>query len=254
MYLILPEVSSGAGILLLSGVFVAQIAMDVYNTPIPYFGPCRQKCSCLKGQQKQYRRINSDPEISPVTVHQSHSMCSKAGVIIENKIVKVFALLLQLAGIIGFSALWSKLSMDTRYKSLRPIIGYPIVIIVLSIIWTNLFQEYIAQPRKSEEDLVQDSEAKTRCTTVGENTDDDTKQCQSEAGQQFESSYSSQEYEFEAGDNIVTARFKSSGYNNMNLANINLYLLNEYHRHKFLGTSRILALHIILKNTYLLPG
>ena len=234
VYLILPEVSSGTGILLLSGVFVAQIAMDIYNTPILYFGPCHQKCSCLKGHQKEYRRI-----YSPVTVHQPHSMCSKAGIILENKIVKVFAFLLQLTGIIGFSALWSKLSMDTHYKSFWAIIGYPIVIIVLSIIWTNLFQEYIAQPRKSEEDWVQDSKAKTKCTNVGEDTDDDIKQRQSEAGQRFESTNSSQEYEFEAGDSIVTARFKSSRYNNMDLANTNLYLLNKYHRHKFLSTSRI---------------
>ena len=227
VYLILPEVSSGAGIVLLSGVFVAQIAMDIYNTPIPYFGPCCQKCSCLKRQRKEYRRIHSDPETSPVTVHQPHSMCSKVGIILENKIVKVFAFLLQLTGIIGFSALWSKLSMDTNYKSFWPTIGYPIVIIVLSIIWTNLFQEYIAQPRKSEEDQAQDSKARTRCTTIGEDTDDDLNQYQSEAGQQFESTNSSQEYEFEAGNNIVTARFKSSRYNNMDLANINLYILNK---------------------------
>ena len=105
VYLILPEVSSGVGILLLSGVFLAQIAMDIYETPIPHFDSYNRKCSCLSGQQRQYRRIPSDPEASPVVSvrvlnYQSHSVCSKVGIIIENKVVKVFAFLLQLTGIL----------------------------------------------------------------------------------------------------------------------------------------------------------
>lgn len=219
VYLILPEVSSVAGILLLSGVFVAQIAIDIYNTPIPYFGSHHQKYSCLKRQRKEYHRLHS-PETSPmtsVTVRQSHSVCLIAEIIIENKMVKILAFSLQLTGIIGFSALWSKLSMDAHYKSYWTIIGYPIVIIVLSIIWSNVFQEQIAEPKNSEEDQRQDSKANT---TVGEDTNDEKEECQSESSQQ--STYSSQESEFEAKDNIITARFKSSKYNYMDLANTNL--------------------------------
>jgi hypothetical protein len=87
-------------------------------------------------------------------------VCSKAGAIIENKIVKVFAFLLQLTGVVGFSSLWSQLSKDAKNKSFGPIIGYPIVIIMLSIIWTDSFQTFIAQPRKCKEN-VHDSDKET---------------------------------------------------------------------------------------------
>ena len=67
VYLILPEVSSDAGILLLSGVFIAQIAMDIYYTQIPYyFGSHNQKCSCLQRQQKGYHRTYNDLQTSPL--------------------------------------------------------------------------------------------------------------------------------------------------------------------------------------------
>ena len=198
VYLILPEVSSGAGILLFSGVFVAQIAMDIYYTPIPYyFGSHNQKCSCLLRQQKGYHRTYNDLQTSPLasfTFQHIHSVRSKAEIIIENKIVKVLAFLLQLMGIFGFSALWSELSKDTKYKSFWPTIGFPIIIIMLSIIWTDSFQEYIAQPRQYKEEHAHDSKAKG-CTTVKKPNDD---QEQSEV-------------------DFISARFKSSKYNNKSL-------------------------------------
>ena len=79
-------------------------------------------------------------------------MYSKAGVIIENKIVKVLAFLLQLIGIVGFIAVWTIKSKEPNYKLHRPVIGYPLVIVVLSILWTNVFQEFIAEPKKNVEE------------------------------------------------------------------------------------------------------
>ena len=204
VYLILPEVTSGAGILLLSGVFIAQIAMDIYYTPIPcYFGSHSQKCSCLRRQQKGYHRTYNDLQPSPLV---SHSVRSKAGIIIENKIVKVLAFLLQVMGIFGFSALWNELPKDTKYKSFWPIIGFPVVIIMLSIIWTDSFQEYIAQPKLYEEEHVHDSKA-MGCTTVKKPNDD------REVG-------------------VVSARFKSSRYNNKLLTVTFVQFGCYQHRHE----------------------
>ena len=87
-------------------------------------------------------------------------MRSKAGIVIENKIVKVSAFLFQLVGIFGFSALWSALSKYTKYKSFWLMIGFPVIIIMLSIIWTDSFQEYIAKPRQHEEEHVHNSKQK----------------------------------------------------------------------------------------------
>ena len=122
-------------------------------------------------------------------------MRSKAGIVIENKIVKVSAFLFQLVGIFGFSALWSALSKYTKYKSFWLMIGFPVIIIMLSIIWTDSFQEYIAKPRQHEEEHVHDSKTKG-CTTVKKSNDDRE---QSEV-------------------DVVSARFKSSRYNNKSLA------------------------------------
>ena len=229
VYLILPEVSSGAGILLLSGIFIAQIAMDIYNTPMPCFGSHRRKCNCLQRQRMKYYRIHSNLQTSvapSVTANQSHSICSKAGIIVENKIVKALALLFQLTGIFGFSALWNKLSGDAQYKSFWPIIGYPIFIFVMSIIWTNLFQEYgIAQPREGS---MQNSQAKVYSTDDGRE--------QSESGQE-----NNRENLSKARGNIVSARYTSSRYYNDIRMQASLHAILPY----MLKNYNIVCLHAL---------
>ena len=71
VYLILPEVSSDAGILLLSGVFIAQIAMDIYYTQIPYyFGSHNQNAAACRGSKRD--TIERIMICRQVHWHQSH--------------------------------------------------------------------------------------------------------------------------------------------------------------------------------------
>ena len=203
VYLVLPEVSSGIGIMLLCGVFISQILVDFYKTPVPQFGTYCQKCTCncQRSRRQEYHRLQSDPQPNtdtPCILHERHSMYSKAGVIIENKIVKVLAFLLQLIGIVGFIVVWTIKSKEPNYKLHRPVIGYPLVIVVLSILWTNVFQEFIAEPKKNVEEEEKSQEMDN--ATTGEESRDQT--------DQSEPANINPDQE----DDIITARFKSSRY------------------------------------------
>ena len=203
VYLVLPEVSSGIGIMLLCGVFISQILVDFYKTPVILFGTYCQKCTCncQQLQRQEYHRLQSDPQPNtdtPCTLHERHSMYSKAGVIIESKTVKVIAFLLQLIGIVVFIAVWTIKSKEPNYKLYRPVIGYPLVIVVLSILWTNVFQEFIAEPKKNVEEE-EKSQEMDNIATEEESRDQ---------ADQSEPANICQDQE----DDIITARFKSSRY------------------------------------------
>ena len=133
--------------MLLSGVFVAQIAIDSYYTP----NICHlQKCKCQQlnnSSSESIRNLEEMPQKS-VAIHQRSSFL----VILENKVVKFFAFLLQVAGIFGFSALTlcSKLLGNQNSMSYRTIIGYPVFCIVQSVLWSNVVQDFIAKPGSRE--------------------------------------------------------------------------------------------------------
>ena len=212
VYLVLPEVSSGIGIMLLCGVFISQILIDIYKTPVPNFGSSCQMCTCdcLRSQRQEYDRLQSYPHQNTDTSYfdqegQSEYLYSKAGVIIENKIVKVIAFLFQLTGIAGFIVLWITKSNENNYNFYRPVFGYLFVIVVLSILWTNIFQEFIAEPRKYIKEE-QEGSHELDSTPRGEESSDET--YQSDSGD----NNSKQENQSQAKDDIVTARFKSSRY------------------------------------------
>ena len=204
VYLILPEIPSGIGIMLLSGVFFAQIAIDTYYTPKVCFCFYLQRCKC-KCLPRRQRNHNNDlesiqnEEIMPLTsviTHRSHSKL----IIFEDKIVKFFALLLQLTGILGFSilTLCSNFLEDRDSISLRIVVGYPIFCIVQSILWTNVVQDLFAKPGKHDEEKSENPQAVTRDKTVNE----------SEPGREDINLH--QDDQPKSEDIIATARFKSS--------------------------------------------
>ena len=61
--------------------------------------------------------------------------------------MKVLALLLQFIGIVGFSISWGLKSQE-QHNILQPVIGYPLVAFVLSVLWSNFFQTEITKPKQ----------------------------------------------------------------------------------------------------------
>ncbi len=77
--------------------------------------------------------------------------CFKA--LLENRIVKFIALLVQFASVVVFIGLWCHVfiaSNGSLCYGLRTIIAAPLCLIVLSIVWTNKFQEWIASVNQAK--------------------------------------------------------------------------------------------------------
>ena len=147
VYLVLPEISPGVGIMLLCGVFFFQIVVDIFKTPNWFCG--QNRCSCFNTERNGYDHITGHHNFNLKTikwakVFEYFVRCVQ--VLLENKVTKVLALLLQILGIIGFISLWVSKMKGHGYDMIRPMVGFPLVILVLSFIWTNWFQEKIAEP------------------------------------------------------------------------------------------------------------
>ena len=68
-------------------------------------------------------------------------------VIFENKTTKLLALGLQLTGIVGLAIYLGIYLYDEDVNTLRPVIAFPLVLIVMSFIWSNWIQKLLAKPK-----------------------------------------------------------------------------------------------------------
>ena len=141
VYLVLPEISPGAGIFLLCGVFFCQIIVDCYYTQKWFW--CQHN-ECLRTQQRH----------DPSHIHQKskveYVVCI-VQLLLENRVMKIIALVLQIVGIFGFIGVWVVHMKHRGYNMVRPMVGYPLCIIVLSFLWSTWFQENIAVPHGREQ-------------------------------------------------------------------------------------------------------
>lgn len=155
VYLVLPEIPSGIGILLLCGVFSFQTLVDIRNQNRHQMKPTKQKRT--KGG---YLRIqDSDTGDQDQSDLVDSYKCSVMYFILEDRIVKILALLIQFIGIVGFSMSWGLKSKEYTYDFIvQPVIGYPLVAFVLSVLWSNFFQTVIAKPNQEHEPKPMDSE------------------------------------------------------------------------------------------------
>ena len=62
--------------------------------------------------------------------------------IFENKTTKLLALGLQLTGIVGLAIY---LGLHDDVNTLQPVIAFPLVLIVMSFIWSNWIQKLLAK-------------------------------------------------------------------------------------------------------------
>ena len=128
VFLVLSYLPPDVSILLLNGVFVVQIIIDIFHTP------CRP-----------HQRDSELPK-------KPNKILGKVRVIFENKFTKLLALGLQLAGIISLAiylgtSLHDEQDSDTYMKALRPIITFPLVLIVMSFIWSDWIQKLLAKAK-----------------------------------------------------------------------------------------------------------
>jgi hypothetical protein len=146
VYLVLPQLSPGVGMLLLCGVFFFQIIIDTFKTPHWYW--CQNnRCSCAVGERNGYDLLRAS--------RQKLSLMERfvrfVQIIFENKVMKLIALLLQIFGVIGFIAAWvigmNTNDLDYNFE-IRPLVGAPLAILVLSLVWSSWFQKKVNDPHK----------------------------------------------------------------------------------------------------------
>ena len=145
LYLILPELPPGLGILLLCGVFTFQIGVDIINKCRLNTCCDRYKiCSCCaKYWRNGYERVPSQDVRSRKRKTIKHYLLHFFQLLLENRFTKVVALLLQVVTTLVFIIMWVIHTKQLSDTMLRPMVGYPLVVFALSVIWSNLFQDNI---------------------------------------------------------------------------------------------------------------
>lgn len=148
VYLVLPSLSPGVGMLLLCGVFFFQIIFDTFKTPHWYW--CQNnRCSCAVGERSGYDPLR--------TSRQKLSMRERfvrfVQIILENKVMKIVALLLQVFGVVGFIAAWMIGMKTSDIDKIRPLVGAPLALLALSLVWSSWFQKKVNDPYIIKRDL-----------------------------------------------------------------------------------------------------
>ena len=163
VFLVMAELPPGISLLLLSGVFFCQIAIDIVYTKKICCGLNRKPSeynnledSLQDSQQKE--TLDSEQEaitVSSVQLGKLRKFLSVLKLLLENKTVKILALSLQFSSVIIFIALWcvnfmsyANTGLTDLYRT-RPMIALPICLLVLSGIWTNKFQDWITKVNKN---------------------------------------------------------------------------------------------------------
>ena len=143
VYLVLPQLSPGVGMLLLCGVFFFQIIIDTFKTPHWYW--CQNnRCSCAVGERNGYNLLRTGQQKLSVM----ERIVRFVQIIFENKAMKIVALLIQIFGFAGFITAWV-IGMNTSSINVtRPMIGGPLAILVLSLVWSTWFQKKVNDPSK----------------------------------------------------------------------------------------------------------
>lgn len=137
-------------------VFVAQFLLDVRYTTCNTRG-----YNCSRDGYMGVRNTPPNTQIlpdlpagddneQPRTKMKCYSKLGQIlGLILENKITKTIALLLQIAGTGGILTIVI-LNKKAHQHYLVPVIGLPLSVATLAVLWTNKFQELLHQASESE--------------------------------------------------------------------------------------------------------
>lgn len=166
VFLVLTELSPGIAILSLNGIFLAQLAIDAYSAFKTK--SCAEDCDIDSIRRRSirtgYRQVgnNDNPEQQSLVNRDDdtgggakflqHMQC-----VLEHYTFKGVAFLLQGAGVIGLAIFWGARMHSGEASTsvyLRPVIGLPFILVFLSVIWCNRFQEAIAKSNIRKSDKV----------------------------------------------------------------------------------------------------
>lgn len=148
VFLVAAELPASLTLLLLNGVFAFQIFIDFcYSKPCCC---CSQSCSqCMRRNYTPMAGNNEQAERPrPYRVEKLkkvRQIINFFETLLENKTVKVFAFFLQIGGIMILIPTWVVLMGHPNTYKLRPMVGLPLSLLVLSFIWSNKVQEWIAK-------------------------------------------------------------------------------------------------------------
>ena len=148
-------------ILSMQPVFAAQFVLDIYYTP------CNSRCSRQRqnGQQTDYESIDlgererAEDEEELRTESSVEKFLTKTrrifSVILDNKGAKLFAVLLQLCGMVSLLVLLIVVGSKTNSKNfyLVPVVALPLSVLTLAVIWSNKFQELLLVPQRESQEL-----------------------------------------------------------------------------------------------------
>ena len=126
----------------MQAVFIFQFLLDSYYHWIRESDG--NTSGCYNANKSEYETIGEEG--------QHHiRYCST---VVENKLVKLVSVLLQLIGIIGFVVFLVVKASVSSEVYLFPVIGMPLSIAILSIVWSNKAQEHLANPQGKSHNLV----------------------------------------------------------------------------------------------------
>ena len=128
LFLVLSEFSPGVSILLFSGVFISQTIINVFDND----------ACCNSYRPKYIKTTTEEPRSQRSYAFFSASFCSIS--------TKLIAFTLQATGILGIISYFAYkrhvLGAPIEY---RIVVGMPLAIIVLSIVWSNRCQAFISK-------------------------------------------------------------------------------------------------------------
>ena len=135
VFLVLSSLPPDVSILLLNGLFIVQISIDVYHT----------RCVPSSTHRNGYDEIELSGNLRSERLKR---ITETIRMIFENRIIKLIALGLQFTGIVGL-AIYLGLTMKAGEdaKILRVVIAFPLVLFVMSFIWSNWTQKLIAMTK-----------------------------------------------------------------------------------------------------------
>ena len=133
VFIVLLQFSGGVTILLFSGVFVAQILINVFDN---------KHCYVYRHRHHSEDGVSAEEE-------SNGGLCSLRAKICCSIISKLVAFILQMIGILGLVAFLVYRSVSRgEAVNYGPVIGLPLSFFVLSIVWSNRFQETITASGK----------------------------------------------------------------------------------------------------------
>ncbi len=164
VFLVLSELSPGISILLLSGVFLCQTPLEIKRAFHPKPLNCnvrnrrqRNQYDIVDGNNRDLKALLPEDPPDPVIIDQPDKFNSakikilgRLECIFEHWGTKGLAYFLQLAGLGGLIIFWAYTlaHQPPDRKNYRHLVGLPLVLVAMSVIWSDRFQEEVASSYK----------------------------------------------------------------------------------------------------------